>query len=65
MNTIYYSDDDILEFHFSDNPIVKETAQDWNIVLSYDANNHLVQMVVLEASSSGLLPLQERKIASK
>jgi len=52
-----------LELYFSDNPIVKETAQDWNIVLSYDANNHLVQMVVLEASASGLLPLQERQAA--
>ncbi|MDD2863638.1 MAG: DUF2283 domain-containing protein [Methylococcales bacterium] len=63
MKTFYYSDDDILELHFSDNPIVKETAQDWNIVLSYDANNHLVQMVVLDASQSGLLPLQEKNVA--
>ena len=63
MKTIYYPEDDILELHFIDNPIVKETAQDWNIVLSYDANNHLVQMVVLEASASGLLPLQERQAA--
>ncbi|MFI3123385.1 MAG: DUF2283 domain-containing protein [Methylococcales bacterium] len=63
MKTLYYSDDDILELHFSDNPIVKETAQDWNIVLSYDVNNHIVQMVVLDASQSGLLPLQEKKVA--
>lgn len=63
MKTIYYEDDDILELHFSENPIAKETAQDWNMVLSYDTNNHLVQMVVLEASQSGLLPLPERKFA--
>jgi hypothetical protein len=63
VKTIYYPADDILELNFSDNPIVKETAQDWNIVLSYDANNHLVQMVVLDASQSGLLPLQEKKVA--
>ena len=63
MRTLYYSEDDILELHFSENPIVKETAQDWNIVLSYDANNHLVQMVVLGASESGLLPLQEKRTA--
>ena len=63
MKTIYCPEDDILELYFSDNPIVKETTQDWNIVLSYDANNHLVQMVVLEASASGLLPLQERQAA--
>jgi len=63
MKTIYYSADDILELHFSDNPITLETSQGWNIVVSYDANNHLVQMVVLEASKSGLLPLQEKKAA--
>ena len=63
MKTIFYPEDDILELHFSDNPIVKETAQDWNIVLSFDAKNHLVQMVVLEAIASGLLPLQERQAA--
>ena len=63
MKTIYYPEDDILELYFSDNPVVKETVQDWNIVLSYDANNHLVQMVVCEASASGLLPLQERQAA--
>jgi hypothetical protein len=63
VKTIYYPADDILELNFSDNSIVKETAQDWNIVLSYDANNHLVQMVVLDASQSGLLPLQEKKVA--
>lgn len=63
MKTIYYPENDILELYFSDNPIVKETTQDWNIVLSYDAHNHLVQMVVLEASASGLLPLQERQAA--
>ncbi|MCK9398343.1 MAG: DUF2283 domain-containing protein [Methylobacter sp.] len=63
MKTIYYPEDDILELHFSENPIVRETTQDWNVVLSYDASNHLVQMVILEASASGLLPLQEQKAA--
>lgn len=63
MKTIYYPEDDILELHFSNNPIVREITQDWNVVLSYDANNHLVQMVILEASASGLLPLQEQKAA--
>jgi carotenoid cleavage dioxygenase-like enzyme len=63
MKTVYYPDDDILELHFSDNPVAKETAQDWNLVLSYDADNHLVQMVILDASKSGLLPFQELKAA--
>lgn len=63
MKTVYYPEDDILEFHFNDSPIVKETAQDWNVILSYDINNCIVQMVILDAKASGLLPLQELKAA--
>lgn len=63
MKTVYYPEDDILELHFNDNPIVKETAQDWNVILSYDADNRIVQMVILDAKASGLLPLQELKAA--
>lgn len=63
MKTVYYPEDDILELHFNDNPIVKETAQDWNVVLSYDAENRIVQMVILDAKASGLLPWQELKAA--
>jgi hypothetical protein len=63
MKTVYYTEDDILELHFNDNPIVKETAQDWNVILSYDVDNRIVQMVILDAKASGLLPLQELKAA--
>ena len=63
MKTVYYPEDDILELHFNDNPIVKETAQDWNVILSYDADNRIVQLVILDAKASGLLPLQELKAA--
>jgi hypothetical protein len=63
MKTVYYPENDILELHFNDNPIVKETAQDWNVVLSYDIDNRIVQMVILDAKASGLLPLQELKAA--
>jgi hypothetical protein len=63
MKTVYYPEDDILELHFNDNPIVKETAQDWNVILSYDIDNRIVQMVILDAKASGLLPLQELKAA--
>ena len=63
MKTVYYPKDDILELHFNDNPIVKETAQGWNVILSYDIDNHIVQMVILNAKASGLLPLQELKAA--
>ena len=63
MKTVYYPEDDILELHFNDNPIVKETTQDWNVILSYDIDNHIVEMVILDAKASGLLPLQELKAA--
>jgi hypothetical protein len=63
MKTVYYPEDDILELHFNDNPIVRETAQDWNVILSYDINNHIVEIVILDAKASGLLPLQVLKAA--
>ena len=65
MKTIYYADDDILEIRLSDAPIVKETSQDWNINLSFDASGNLVELVVLEAREAGLLPtlLDTRKAA--
>ena len=65
MKTIYYADDDILEIRLSDAPIVKETSQDWNINLSFDASGNLVELVILEAQEAGLLPaLLETKQAA-
>lgn len=63
MRSIYYPEDDILEIHFSDNPIVKEVSQDWNVTISYDAQGNIVEMVILDAKAMGLLPLQEREAA--
>lgn len=56
MYTIYYPDEDILELHFSDEPIVRELSQNWNIHLSYDAQGRIVEMVVLDAQAIGLYP---------
>jgi YD repeat-containing protein len=63
MQSTYYPEDDILEIHFSDNPIVKEVSQDWNITLSYDADGNIVELVILDAKASGLLPLREKEAA--
>lgn len=63
MRSIYYPEDDILEIHFSDNPIIKEVSQDWNITLSYDAQGNVVQMVILDAKAKGLLPLVNEEAA--
>jgi hypothetical protein len=53
MHTIYYPEDDILEFKFSDRSIVREVSQDWNICLSYDSDGNIVEMVVLDAKAIG------------
>lgn len=63
MQSTYYPEDDILEIHFSDNPIVKEVSQDWNITLSYDADGNIVELVILDAKASGVLPLREKEAA--
>lgn len=60
MKTIYYPEDDILEIHFSDRPITREVSQDWNVHVSYDAEGHIVEMVILDAKAIGAVPLEER-----
>ena len=57
MRTTYYEDDDILVIHLSDKPIVREVSQDWNTHVSYAADGSAVEVVVLEAKSSGAVPV--------
>lgn len=57
MRTTYYEDDDILVIHLSDKQIVKEVSQDWNTHVSYAADGSAVEVVVLEAKSSGAVPV--------
>jgi YD repeat-containing protein len=64
METIYDAEDDILEIRLSDKPIARETSQDWNITLSYDAEGKLVQVVVLDAKANGLLPVHDLRHAA-
>jgi hypothetical protein len=56
MKATYYEEDDILEVRLSDAPIEKEVSQGWNVNLSFDAAGNLVEMVILEARESGMLP---------
>lgn len=58
MRTTYYDDDDILVIHLSDKPIVREVSQDWNTHVSYAADGTAVEIVVLDARSSGALPVE-------
>lgn len=57
MRTTYYEDDDILVIHLSDKAIVREVSQDWNTHISYAADGSAVEVVVLEAKSSGAVPV--------
>ncbi len=56
MKAVYHPQDDILVLHFSDKPIVRETSQDWNVNLSYADDGSVVEMVILDAVASGLIP---------
>lgn len=57
METVYYPEGDILEIRFSDNPIVKEVSQNWNIHVSYDAAGNIAEMVIPDAKAAGLMPV--------
>lgn len=56
MKTTYYPEDDILKMVFNDQPIFRETSQDWNVNVSYAADGSIVEMVILDAVASGLIP---------
>ena len=58
MRTTYYDDEDTLILHLSDKPIVREASRDWNTHISYAADGTIVEMVFLEASAQGVLPVE-------
>lgn len=57
MKATYFDDDDILVMRFSDKPITREVSQDWNTHISYAEDGTTVEVVVLDARSSGAYPL--------
>lgn len=58
MRATYYDDEDTLVLHLSDKPIAREASQDWNTHISYAADGTIVEMVCLEASAQGVLPVE-------
>ncbi|MGZ8215858.1 DUF2283 domain-containing protein [Methylomagnum sp.] len=64
MHTTYYPDDDILEIRFTDRPIVREVSQGWNTCLSYDAEDNVVEMVILDAQAIGAWPAETHRRAA-
>ena len=59
MKLTHFAEDDILVMRLSDKAIVREVSQGWNTHISYAADGSTVEIVVLDATSSGLLPLEE------
>lgn len=58
MKTIYFDDDDTLVIRLSDKPIVREVSQDWNTHISYAEDGTAVELVVLEAKTYGVMPME-------
>ena len=56
MKTTYYPQDDILEIHLSDKPIVREVSQDWSVSVSYAEDGSVVELVILDAVKAGFIP---------
>ncbi len=49
----YWPEDDILQVHFSDKPITRETSVNWNVHKSYAEDGELVEVVFLDAVKEG------------
>lgn len=58
MRATYFDDEDTLVLRLSDKPIVRESSQDWNTHISYADDGTIVEMVFLEASAQGVLPVE-------
>jgi len=58
MQAKYYAEDDIFMLRFSDKPITREVSQDWHTCISYAEDGSIVEMVILDATKQGALPVQ-------
>ena len=55
MKGIYFENDDILQISVSDKPIVRETSQGWKTNISYAEDGSIIELVLLDAKTEGLL----------
>lgn len=58
MRTTYYDADDILVMHLSDKHVNREVSQDWNTHISYAEDGTMVEIVVIDAATTGAFPLE-------
>jgi Protein of unknown function (DUF2283) len=61
MKSIYFENDDILQIRVSDKRIVREVSQGWNTNISYEEDGSIVEILLLDAKTESLLPLEYRK----
>jgi Protein of unknown function (DUF2283) len=61
MKSIYFENDDILQIGVSDKRIVREVSQGWNTNISYEEDGSIVEILLLDAKTESLLPLEYRK----
>ena len=64
MKTTYHVDDDIVEIHISDKPVVREVSHGWNVNISYAEDGGVVEIVLLEAKEKGLYPVVPDRAAA-
>ncbi len=56
MRLNYNCDDDVFVIHLSEKPIVREMSQDWNTHISYAEDGSVVEITVVDARASGIIP---------
>lgn len=59
METNYYPDDNILMLKLSAKPIVKEVSQNGYVNISYDEEEKIVEVAILDVKESGMYPVLE------
>ena len=55
MKSIYFKTDDILQIRVSDKPIVREVSQGWHTNISYTEDGTIVEIVLVDSKTEGLL----------
>ena len=63
MKSTYFKNDDILQISVSDKSIIREVLQDWHTNIGYAEDGSIVEIVLLDAKKTGLLPVEFWKAA--
>lgn len=56
----HLENEDTLQIRLSDKTVVRETSPDWHTNISYAEDGTIVEIVLLDAKKTGLLPLEFR-----